>query len=106
MAALVGAVLLSDRAVIGGPVVCMFRRITGHPCPSCGLTRSWQAIGHGRLREAIDFHPFGPLMMLVAAWVATDPDAKRRLQVAGQRWGVYAAAGWTAAWVWRLSRTR
>ena len=49
------------------------------PCPSCGLTRSWQAAGHGRLRDAVRFHPLGPLTMLAAAWLALDAGAERRL---------------------------
>jgi Protein of unknown function (DUF2752) len=105
-AALVGAAVLPDRAVEDGPVVCLFRRVTGSPCPSCGLTRSWQALGHGRVSDAFRFHPFGPLTMVLALWLVTDPGAERRLAGAGRRWGAYAATGWIAAWIVRLSRAR
>jgi hypothetical protein len=105
-AALVGAVLLPDRAVRDGPVLCLFRRITGRPCPSCGLTRSWQALGHGRLGDSIAFHPLGPLTVIAALWLAIDGGAERRLERAGPRWRPYAAAGWIAAWLWRLNRAR
>lgn len=105
-AGLVAAVLLPDRAVHGGPMVCLFRRVTGRPCPSCGLTRSWQALGHGRLGDSIRFHPFGPLTVLAALWLAIDGGAERRLELAGRRWRPYAATVWIAAWLWRLSRPR
>lgn len=105
-AALVGAVLLPDRAVRDGPVFCLFRRMTGRPCPSCGLTRSWQAVGHGRIGDGFALHPFGPLTMLLAAWIVTDHDAARRLHDGSDRWGRYAAAAWIGAWIWRLSRSR
>ena len=105
VAGLVGAVLLPDRAVNDGPVVCLFRRITGRPCPSCGLTRSWHAFGHGRVGDSIRFHPFGPLTVLAALWIAIDGGAERRLDLASRPWRAYAAAGaWIAAWLVRLSR--
>jgi hypothetical protein len=104
-AALVGAALLPDRVVRDGPTTCLFRRVTGVPCPSCGLTRSWQAVGHGRLREGVAFHPLGPLTMLVAAWLAIDPAAERRLAAKGSgAWTSAAVVGWFATWLWRLSR--
>jgi hypothetical protein len=106
-AALATAALLPDRAVRDGPVVCLFRRVTGLPCPSCGLTRSWQAAGHGRLRQAVAFHPLGPLTMLAAAWLAVDPTAERRLAARGsETWTSAMVVGWLATWLWRLSRRR
>ena len=102
--ALIGAVLLPDRVVQEGPVLCLFRQVTGRPCPSCGLTRSWQAIGHGRIGDGLAAHPFGPLTMLAAAWLASDASRERRLEGADRRWGQVAAAVWIGAWVWRLSR--
>ena len=105
-AALVGAVLLPDRATTDGPVLCLFRRVTGRPCPSCGLTRSWQAIGHGRIDEGLSAHPFGALTMLAAMWLASDGSAARRLDRIDRRWGQAAAAAWIGAWLWRLSRER
>jgi hypothetical protein len=44
------------------PGVCSFRRMTGHPCPGCGLTRSFISIAHGDLRAAWDFNPSGILL--------------------------------------------
>jgi hypothetical protein len=44
----------------GGFVLCIFNRITGLPCPGCGLTRSFCALGHGELARAAAFHPLGP----------------------------------------------
>ena len=105
-AALIGAMLFPERVAQDGPVLCLFRRVTGRPCPSCGLTRSWQAIGHGRIDDGLSAHPFGPLTMLAAIWLATDETAVRRLERLDRRWGQAAAAGWIGAWLWRLSRER
>jgi hypothetical protein len=104
-AALAAAALLPDRVVRDGPVLCPFRRVTGLPCPSCGLTRSWQAAGHGRLGDAVRSHPLGPLTMLAAAWIALDHRAERRLATqTSSAWTTAALIGWLATWLWRLSR--
>lgn len=31
---------------------CAFRQIFGRPCPTCGLTRGFSALSHGRIDEA------------------------------------------------------
>jgi hypothetical protein len=53
----------------GGFVLCLFNKLTGLPCPGCGLTRSFCALGHGELGRAVAFHPLGPLVFVAAlAW--------------------------------------
>ncbi len=68
--------------------MCPFAHLTGLPCPGCGLTRSWVALGHGDVVGAIGFNWFGPLSMAVAVivtaialWTAlTGGGALRRVQ--------------------------
>ena len=92
-----------------GPVLCPFRRVTGLPCPTCGLTRSWNSALHGRLGESVAFHPLGPVTIVAAAAFAAGADEKapelaRRLRspaVAGS-----LAAGWVAIWLIRLVTAR
>jgi len=43
---------------------CLVKAVTGLPCPSCGLTRSGLALGHGDWPAAIHFHPLGPLFLV------------------------------------------
>src|SRR5687767_5754572 len=40
------------------PSVLLFDK----PCPGCGLTTSWTATIHGRLTEAFQAHPLGPIL--------------------------------------------
>jgi hypothetical protein len=70
-AALLGSCLLSPEQSGSGPVLCPFRLATGLPCPGCGLTRSFVAMGHGDVREAFRQHAFGPIFYgIFAAFVA------------------------------------
>jgi Protein of unknown function (DUF2752) len=104
--ALVAAAVLPDRAVHGMPTLCWFRRIVGIPCPSCGLTRSWQATAHGRLRDGFRFHPYGPLTLAAALWLMLDGAAEGRLASTSPRTRSIAVLAWFATWGWRLSRRR
>ncbi len=38
--------------------VCGFMRLTGKPCPGCGLTRAFCSISHGDFPAAYHFNPF------------------------------------------------
>lgn len=51
--------------------ICMLRRVTGMPCPTCGVTRSLRALGQGEVAAAVRFHPLGPLyyVLLLAVMV-------------------------------------
>jgi hypothetical protein len=50
-------------------VTCPFRSLTGHPCPSCGLTRGFTAIAHGDLARGLAHNPLvlGVMLLLLAA---------------------------------------
>lgn len=47
--------------------VCGFKNLTGLPCPACGLTHSFCALGKGDFRDAFAFNPLGPLLFLALA---------------------------------------
>jgi Protein of unknown function (DUF2752) len=99
--------LVLTRLLPGGllhqaPTVCPIRLVTGRPCPACGLTRSWQATTHGRLREGLRWHPMGPLTVAGAIWLAVDDAAGGRLERVGRPVQAALAAAWVATWLWRL----
>ena len=50
------------------PTVCLFRLVSGWPCPSCGMTRAFLALGHLHLAEAMRHNIASPVVYL-AAWV-------------------------------------
>jgi Protein of unknown function (DUF2752) len=49
---------------------CPLRTLTGIPCPTCGMTRSFVAIAQGRLDQALGYHLFGPAVFLLFLTVA------------------------------------
>ncbi|MCX6467887.1 MAG: DUF2752 domain-containing protein [Corynebacteriales bacterium] len=65
--AIAAAVALPRSMSTSGPVLCPFRVVTGLPCPGCGLTRSWIALGHGDVATAFSYNVFGPISMAFVA---------------------------------------
>ena len=63
--------------------ICLFHRLSGFPCPGCGLSRAFCAISHGDWAAAWGFNPFG---FLFYAWAGL-------------------AIPW-AAWQWRYPERR
>src|SRR5262245_41234523 len=51
--------------------ICGFKNITGLPCPACGLTHSFCALGKGHLGAAFAFNLLGPFLYLslLLLWV-------------------------------------
>jgi Protein of unknown function (DUF2752) len=78
--------------------------LTGVPCPACGLTRSWQAAAHLRLRDSVAYHPFGAISLLGAADIAFGRRGDSPVLGQGRRVQLVAAGIWLATWVWRLRR--
>ena len=58
------------------PRVCLFKRITNIPCPSCGTTRSVLSILNGDFSGAIQWNPFGfiivAILILSPVWILID----------------------------------
>ena len=104
--AVVAAALVPQAALGRTPTVCLFRRVTGRPCPSCGLTRSWNATTRLQMRRAFEIHPFGPPTFIVAALVAiAPPGVLSRRELRSPRFLGAIGAAWIATWLLRLRRT-
>jgi len=46
---------------------CLFRSITGIPCPTCGMTTSFAYATRLRMKEAFGAQPFGALLCVFSA---------------------------------------
>lgn len=60
---LIGAYVFSHTEA-SSPFQCIFLATTGIPCPGCGLTRSFLAVAHNNIPEALTYHLFGPLLFI------------------------------------------
>jgi hypothetical protein len=64
-------------------------RLTGLPCPGCGLTRSITSMTHGEILSAAAYHPFGPLiwvlLLALMAYSLLPGRARRALSDAAAR---------------------
>jgi hypothetical protein len=56
--------------------VCLFKRLTTIPCPSCGSTRSVLSLLKGDIPASLHWNPFGMLIMAVLVvappWILID----------------------------------
>ncbi len=50
------------------PGTCTFRKLTGVPCPGCGLTRSFVSMGHGQMSDAWSYNPAGFFFFAIVAF--------------------------------------
>jgi hypothetical protein len=67
--AVLGWAALAAGEIRLGLTTCLFKRVTGHPCPTCGATRGVLALLAGHPLEALAWNPlaFG-VMGLGLAW--------------------------------------
>lgn len=77
---------------------CVFRAVTGVPCPLCGMTTSVVATLHLRIADALAANPAGILAVLVALLLVLRPPASLSLP----RWAPFA--GVAALWACQLLR--
>ena len=63
--------------------ICVLRRTTGLPCPTCGMTRAFYAMGRGAVGEAFAEHALGPLVFILlgVVWVRSTG-----ILLAGRAW--------------------
>jgi len=61
--------------------VCLFKRMTQLPCPSCGATRAVISIAHGDFITALNLNPIGYIvaciMLLAPLWIVLDLGLKK-----------------------------
>lgn len=93
---------------------CLFHHVTGIPCASCGMTRAFLDLGHGRFLSAIQHNLASPLVFLtacglfVAAVLQVFQDEERMTQAWRKIKGValpVLIGTLGIGWIWRLWMT-
>lgn len=72
----IGYHLLHTESQGASSTLCLFKNVTGIPCPSCGVTRSIMLLLQGDLMEALQMNPIGILAALllftIPLWIIAD----------------------------------
>jgi hypothetical protein len=123
LAARLGASMLAAAAMVALPhavpavarwtdAACLFRGLTGLPCPGCGITTSLRALARGDAVASWSANPAGfAVAALLAGQAAVALAAMRRGAPgdAGRRWLMWldrtAMGGLAASWLCRLMWT-
>lgn len=91
---------------------CGWLVVTGHPCPTCGMTTAFALAADGDLAGAFDAQPFG---LILALGTAAGFWASMHVAVTGSRAGrlaarllqprvLWLAAGaWGASWAYKIA---
>ena len=61
----IASILLIVFLLLDG-ILCLTKRITGLPCPTCGMTRAFTSLMNGDLNMAFFYHPLWPLVIIIA----------------------------------------
>ena len=76
--------------------ICTFLRLTGYPCPSCGLTRGFIAMAHGQCLAVLHTCPLVALLYAATALVFAVNTAALLcgVRLTPGRWLKWRASGW------------
>jgi hypothetical protein len=91
-----GFALASSALELG--VLCPLRRLTGVPCPLCGLTTGTSELAHLDVAGAVHAHPLAPaaLAFLALAWTPWGPAAVSAVRRRPTALAVLLGLAWTA----------
>jgi hypothetical protein len=87
---LVRALALRTSGFSTGPSLCIFRSLTGLPCPFCGTTRSVGNILVGDFNSALQMNPLGYVTLAFLVFLFISPSSIQHLSayLAKKWWGL------------------
>jgi len=86
------------------PTTCLFKRWSGHPCPTCGSTRALEALLDADVAQAIWLNPLvvvGSVVILLVLCLRALSGRTLQLEGAERKWIVpILVALLLADWIW------
>lgn len=93
-------------------IPCLFKQLTGIPCPGCGTIRSLNLLLEGKVVESMKMNPLGVMLSLLAVvcfvWYVVDlyRGSRSLYKAFHTRWPNYtiviASALTIANWAWNI----
>ena len=83
-------------------VGCLFRRVTGIPCPGCGMTRAWLSLLRGDLAGMLYHHPMAPAIPVLLGYIWKDGQLLKNRRANGALL-ILIGAGFALTYAWRLA---
>ena len=71
----------NDGFTQGGAIPCIWRSLTGYPCPGCGLTRAFASLTQFELLESIQFNPQAVIFTCLAILAVCAPNSVISLRI-------------------------
>lgn len=71
----------NDGFTNGGGIPCIWRSLTGYPCPGCGLTRAFASITNFDVIESFRFNPEALLFTAIAILAVIAPGVFSKVQL-------------------------
>lgn len=96
-----------------GPILCIFRNVTGQPCPFCGTTRSLASASLGNFDQALNENAMGLTVTVAMAAVFVSPKlgkfAAEKIELTRTRLGSFrftllVTILFAIIWSWNLTR--
>lgn len=100
--------LYPDGSIAGVGDICLFRNLTGLPCPLCGMTRSLLCFFQGNWHASLLWHPLGPLLGISAVigfltWMFPSPISKLATKLPQRLCGIFILLLFLSFWALRLA---
>ena len=89
--------------LMGILVGCPLQRLTGIPCPACGMSRAWSCVLHFQFRQALQYHPLFWLAPWLVDLIFRDSLYQHPAEKKYRQWSLaIVSTAMIAVYLWRV----